>query len=187
VSTECIKCDCGDHYGADDKHDCADGLTIGGHTGACIYTGDQCEWENIHCPRCDNDYDCGNGLHCVKGFCSATKPYTGVCQSDDECELGEYCAAGKCLEVGACQSRDDCYNPSNDFDFELKNCKEPRLECSYGECKASCCSKPVECLVAPCKAQTCRDSKLANCADDYCGECKARFFTYNGSPTCKAY
>lgn len=62
---------------------------------------------------------------------------------------------------------------------------ESRQICCHGKCSCGGGLKsPVNCFVAPCRfaKPPCADAE--KCEDNYCGGCRAEWFTENGSPAC---
>ncbi len=56
-----------------------------------------------------------------------------------------------------------------------------RMVCCGGSCSCADGSQPVDCLVDPCEVASCPQG---SCTANYCGGCKAEFFTNSGALVC---
>jgi hypothetical protein len=139
---------------------------------------------------------CEGEMRCTEGSCgmecgvqdSTTNPST--CATDKECADGSYCAAGECLEVQQCKTREDCFNPSNG-PYAVIECTG-YLDCLEGGCGVVCdavesCPPGLDWVscdpnALPCDVETC--DKAVSCQNDNCGGCHAIFFDASGSQVC---
>lgn len=87
--------------------------------GACA-TPDQCS-ENV---------PCGFGETCTDGVCIAPS-----CASSAQCDMEQYCSAGKCTP--GCAEDADCYPGEacnlDTLECEASDCRNSQLDCDYKE------------------------------------------------------
>jgi len=138
---------------------------------------------------CVNDYcgGCTALFFNAKGEQVCAPEKSASCSSDKDCDIGaEYCADGKCMQHGACNTILDCKNPSNLYPSLL--C-EGSLICEKGLCGMNCngspCpdGQPVNCFAEPCSVTKC-DKPWVTCLNDYCGGCNAIFLDDAGGQVC---
>jgi hypothetical protein len=108
------------------------------------------------------------------------------CASSLDCGVWEYCAGGKCLEMGGCTTELDCRNPNNMYPGIA--CVGV-LQCDAGMCGKECgpgCAHggpPVNCFARPCSVVRC-DEDHDYCLDDYCNGCGTVFLDAAGNEVC---
>jgi len=150
----------------------------------CENIANSCQSDIVNCV----DYncgDCGAFVFDAAGYQVCTEVGTknlmddASCTTAKDCPVNEYCAGGKCLPDGQCNTNIDCMNPTNIY---------PVVACvgvlgCYGDgdgmcgvqCGASSCPDgiiPAECLTAPCDSPPACEEAWEYCINDYCsGEC----------------
>jgi len=158
----------------------------------------RCLAQPCEATKCDEPYDvcvddyCG-GCNAIffnaegSRVCSKESEPSSVCSNDKDCDTDNtYCANGKCLEHGTCETAQDCENPSNTF-IGIK-C-EGRATCEKGICGKRCAESPcpdgklVQCFAEPCSVTKC-DEPFVSCKNDYCGGCNAIFINEAGKQVC---
>ena len=117
-------------------------------------------------------------------------PTSYSCEKNSDCQRGQYCADGMCLDGGSCNTVDDCINPSNIY--PVIECVGP-LTCNEGTCGRECTGSFCEneedeffCIVPPCQYvdPDCALEAPFSCVNDYCGGCNAIRFGADGSRVC---
>jgi hypothetical protein len=142
---------------------------------------------DYYCGGCNTFfYDAAGSQICLPKSNETTPP---SCASDFDCQEGEYCSDGTCLQQGQCTDIVDCFNPSNIYPSIA--CVGP-LTCDAGQCGRTCgpaCpdgSDFVACLDNPCSvtSEDCLAESPVSCVADYCGGCNAIRFDAMGSQVC---
>lgn len=134
------------------------------------------------------DDNCG-GCNAIAFDDSGTQVCTVTeCANSLDCrDKLQYCAGGKCLFNGSCETDLDCKNPNNVY--SSIDCVGV-LWCDSGTCGIECgpsiCAHggpPVNCFAQPCAVTQC-DEDHAFCIDDYCNGCDAIFLDEAGREVC---
>jgi Cys-rich repeat protein len=107
---------------------------------------------DYYCGGCNTFfYDATGSQICVPKSNETTPP---GCASDSDCQEGEYCSDGTCLQQGQCSDVVDCFNPSNIYPSIA--CVGPVI-CDQGACGRVCSDsncpngiEPFACIDSPC-------------------------------------
>lgn len=92
-------------------------------------------------PACDGDKDCQTGEHCVNGKCVQ-------CADSGHCPKGMECRSGACVTPeSACSSDEDCGEGESCIDGQCRACQTDD-ECGPGgKCQSGVCERPKACEV----------------------------------------
>ena len=112
-----------------------------------------------------------------------------TCESSKDCDKKSYCAAGTCLEIAQCHTRDDCFNIDNG-PYPAVYCVG-YMACNDGYCEMNCSGEfcaPGEALVEceealPCDSQVCEEA--VSCHNENCGGCRAIWYDAAGNQVCR--